>query len=76
MGEHLSRRRFIGLAATASSAVVIRFDPCARSWIAQALADTAPWESVPRLDGTLLQDEVSCQAIAVDFGNMVRRRAI
>ena len=72
MGEHFSRRSFVRLAATASSAVVIGFDPRARSWITQAWADTGPWEGVPKLDGTLLQDEVSRQAIAVDKGNMFR----
>ena len=70
MGEHWSRRSFVRLAATASSAVVIGFDPRARSWITQAWADTGPWESVPKLDGTVLQDEVSRAAIAVDWGNM------
>ena len=75
MGEHLPRRSFIGLAATTSSVVVIGFDPRARSWITQARADTGPWEDLPKLDGTLLQDEVSRQASAVDWGNMFSSRA-
>src|SRR5437762_3661742 len=72
MREHFSRRSFVRLAAIASSAVVIGFDPRARSWITQARADTGSWEGVPKLDGTLLQDEVSRHAIAVDKGNMFR----
>jgi cytokinin dehydrogenase len=72
MRRQLSRRTALKLAA-ASSATVIGFDPCARSRVTQARAETPSLEGLPKLDGLLLQDEAPRQAIAVDRGNIFHR---
>lgn len=73
MEEHLSRRKFIKLAAAVSGATIGGFDLRARSWVTQAQAQTPSFQSVPKLDGALLFDEASRQAIAVDRGNLFHR---
>ncbi|HKA52971.1 MAG TPA: FAD-binding protein [Candidatus Binatia bacterium] len=73
MKEHLSRRKFIKLAAAAGGATIGGFDLSARSWVTQAQVQTPSFQSVPKLDGALLFDEASRRAIAVDRGNLFHR---
>jgi cytokinin dehydrogenase len=73
MEEHLSRRQFLKLAAAAGGATIAGFDLSARSWVTQAQVQTPSFQSIPKLDGALLLDEASRQAIAVDRGNLFHR---
>src|SRR4029077_12642953 len=72
MSKQLSRRTFIKSAAAGSMAI-LGYDPLLRSWITPAQAQTSSFKSVPKLDGTLLLDEASRNAIAVDRGNLFHR---
>ncbi|MGW1998339.1 FAD-binding protein [Embleya sp. NPDC001921] len=69
----ISRRTFArGLATTA---MVVGIDTVSGQWITRAAAaETTPssFDSVPGLDGELLLDEPSRQAVAVDNGNLTR----
>ncbi|GCD97006.1 FAD-binding protein [Embleya hyalina] len=69
----ISRRTFArGLAATAT---VVGIDTLSGRWITRAAAAEAgssAFDAVPRLDGELLLDEPSRQAVAVDNGNLTR----
>ncbi len=65
MTKPLSRRTFIKSAAAGSMAI-LGYDPRVRSWITSAQAQTSSFKSVPKLDGILLFDEASRNAIAVD----------
>ncbi len=69
MTKQLSRRTFIKSAAVGSVAT-LGYDPLMRSWITAAQAQTSAFKSVPKLDGTLLLDEASRNAMAVDRGNL------
>ena len=51
MEEHLSRRKFIKLAAAVSGATIAGFDLSARSWVTQAQVQTPSFQSIPKLDG-------------------------
>lgn len=73
MSDRLSRRQFATMLATSGGALVVGFDSRSRSWITSARAQSAPFHDVPKLDGTLLLDEGSRRAIAVDTGNMFHR---
>jgi len=73
MSRHLSRRNFIKLAAAAGGATIIGFDLRERSWVTQAQAQTQSFQDVPKLDGVLLFDEASREAIAVDHSNLFYR---
>src|SRR6266849_3753843 len=73
MSRQLSRRILIKSAAAGSAAIIIGYDPRARSWIASAQAGTSSFKSVPELDGMLLLDDASRKAIAVDRGNLFHR---
>ncbi|HWZ45951.1 MAG TPA: FAD-binding protein [Candidatus Saccharimonadales bacterium] len=72
MSKQLSRRAFIKSAA-AGSVAILGYDPRLRSWITPAQAQTSSFKSVPKLDGVLLFDEASRNAIAVDRGNLFHR---
>src|SRR5258708_19355165 len=72
MIKQLSRRTFIKSAAVGSVAVM-GYNPLLRSWITAAEAETTSFKSLPKLDGTLLLDEASRNAVAVDRGNLFHR---
>lgn len=72
MTKQSSRRTFIKSAA-AGSLAILGYDPRVRSWITAAQAQTSSFKSVPKLDGVLLFDEASRNAIAVDRGNLFHR---
>jgi FAD/FMN-containing dehydrogenase len=72
MTKQSSRRTFIKSAA-AGSLAILGYDPRARSWITAAQAQTSSFKSVPKLDGVLLFDEASRNAMAVDRGNLFHR---
>src|SRR5229473_5866215 len=72
MTKQSSRRTFIKSAA-AGSLAVLGYDPRVRSWITAGQARTSSFKSVPKLDGVLLFDEASRNAIAVDRGNLFHR---
>src|SRR5438128_3090826 len=72
MGKRFSRRTLVKLVA-ASGALIVGFDPHARSWVTEARAGHQKLEKVPKLDGGLLFDEVSRQAASVDVGRNFQR---
>ena len=71
MKDSLSRRKF--LQAAAAGAAVVGFDLRERSWVTQARAQVQSFQGVPKLDGVLLFDEASRNAIAVDLSNLFHR---
>jgi cytokinin dehydrogenase len=71
MNNAPSRRNALRMAA--SPALIIGFNAATRSWVTQALAEQASLQTLPKLDGLLLQDEASRQAIAIDGGNIFHR---
>ncbi len=71
MKDPLSRRKF--LQAAAAGAAVVGFDLRERSWVTQARAQVRSFQGVPKLDGVLLFDEASREAIAVDHSNLFHR---
>jgi len=73
MSRQLSRRILIKSAAVGSAAILVGYDPRARSWITAAQAGTSSFKGVPELDGVLLLDDASRKAIAVDRGNLFHR---
>lgn len=69
---NVSRRRVLG--ALAVGAIVVGFDPVARSWVTEARADALPdFQALPPLDGTLQTDATTRSQHAEDFGHMVHR---
>src|SRR5260370_6025771 len=72
MPKQWARRTFIK-AAAAGSVGVLGYGPRVRSWITAGQAQTSSFNSVPKLDGILLFDEASRNAIAVDRGNVFHR---
>jgi cytokinin dehydrogenase len=76
MGISLSRRMFLRRAAAASGAVIVGFDPQARSWILQGQARPQGLEDLPALDGTLAYDDASRQAFSRDHGNYIFRQPL
>jgi FAD/FMN-containing dehydrogenase len=66
--QRLARRGFLQLAATVPGALLVGFDPAARAWVGQGEARARPFEKLPKLDGSLLLDEPSRQALAHDLG--------
>lgn len=56
-------------------AIVLGFDPIARSWVTEASA-SSPGSWLPNLDGTLTADPASLAAAADDFGHIVHRTPI
>ena len=68
--DELSRRHFTKLAI---GAAIVGFNPDARSWVTEPSNTTPAFDRLPKLDGTLLVDEESRRAIAVDQGNMFHR---
>ncbi len=72
MTKQLSRRTFVKSAA-AGSLAILGYNPRMRSWITPAQAQTSSFKSVPKLDGVLLLDDASRNAIAVDRGNLFHR---
>lgn len=67
----VTRRQVIK--GVAAGAVVLGFDPVARSWITEAQADTPQFQGLPPLDGTLMTDPASLAAASDDFGHLVHR---
>src|SRR5260370_2290993 len=72
MTKRFGRRSFIKSGA-AGSVAILGYDPRVRSWITAAQAQASSFKSVPKLDGVLLFDEASRNAIAVDRGNLFHR---
>jgi cytokinin dehydrogenase len=61
----------------ASTTLVLGFAPGGGGWVtAAAKGPDTPFENVPPLTGTLHLDETSLDAVAQDFGGLVRRRPI
>lgn len=56
------------IAAPAAAAVVVGFDPVGGLWVAKANAQTI---TIPGLDGHLLLDLPSRQAVATDWGKAI-----
>ena len=56
-------------------AIVLGFDPIARSWVTEASA-SSPSCWLPQLDGTLSADGASLAAAAEDFGHIVHRTPV
>jgi len=73
MNNRLSRRTFLQVTVGASSAIIVGFDPRARSWIVEGQAQPKQLQKVPQLDGTLLFDDASLSAAATDWGKIVHR---
>lgn len=66
MAGDLTRRHLL------AAAVVVGFDLSTRSWVRAAEAATrSDFEGVPRLDGRLLFDDASREAVRTDQGNIV-----
>jgi cytokinin dehydrogenase len=65
-GAALPRRHFL---AALSAVGVFGFDPVARSWSSSVSAAT---DGVPQLDGELVVDPGSLEAVSSDVGNIVR----
>ena len=71
MKHRVSRRHFTKIVI---GAAIVGFNPDERSWVTQTSADAArPFDRLPKLEGTLLLDEESRRAIAIDQGNMFHR---
>jgi cytokinin dehydrogenase len=71
MKDQVSRRHFTKLAI---GAAIVGFNPDERSWVTQTSPDTTrPFDRLPKLNGTLLLDEESRRAIAMDQGNIFHR---
>src|SRR4029077_7480447 len=70
MKEQVSRRHFTKLAI---GAAIAGFNPDERSWVTQSNNTARPFDRLPKLDGSLLLDEESRRAIAIDQGNMFHR---
>ncbi len=69
----ISRRPL--LMGLVGGAIVLGFDPIARSWVTEAEACSSfGW--LPHLDGTLSADSASLAAAAEDFGHLVHRTPI
>jgi FAD/FMN-containing dehydrogenase len=67
----IGRRHFLaGLGAVA----VVGFNPRSRTWI--SVAEAAPFDRIPPLDGVLRMDPASLSAAAVDVGNIVHNTPI
>src|SRR5215510_12713212 len=73
MGKRFSRHAFVKLTAAASGALIVGFDPHARSWVTEAQAGQQELEKLPKLDGGLLFDAGSRQAASVDVGRNFQR---
>jgi len=68
----LTRRRALGLLGTGSFALVAGFDPIRRRWVADVEASQCPgFADAPPLDGVLLLDTASRDAVRRDKGNIV-----
>lgn len=73
-GMHdFSRRNFVKLASALPGALLVGFDPVARSWVAFGQASPDPWAAVPKLDGSLLFDASVREALATDRGQGIHR---
>lgn len=61
----------IGALGSGGLALVAGFDPIERRWVTKVEAASCPsFADIPRLDGTLLLDAVSREAVARDKGNI------
>lgn len=70
----IGRRQFLGRAGAVAAATVVGFDALGRGWVTAAEAETStPFAEVPALDGELLLDNPSRNAVATDLGNIVHR---
>jgi len=62
------------LAGLGSAALVFGFDPVSRRWI--AVAEAAPFDHIPSLDGSIVTDPASLAPYATDSGSMVHNTPI
>src|SRR5688572_9681672 len=74
MTDSLSRRAFWRRLAAGGSALIVGFDPEARSWAAERTG--GPLVGLPRLDGSLVLDDAVLDEVSQDNGRMVRRRPL
>jgi FAD/FMN-containing dehydrogenase len=68
----VTRRGF--LAGLGSAALVFGFDPVTRRWI--SVAEAAPFDHIPDLDGTLVTDPASLAPYATDAGSIIHNTPI
>jgi cytokinin dehydrogenase len=69
----LSRRRVV--TAIVQGSLVVGFNALTRSWVAaDAGKGRAPFERVPRLDGTLSLDEATLRTYGQDYGQIVHEQ--
>jgi len=69
----LSRRGFVRTLVEGS--LIVGFDVATRSWVSAAeQAARAPFDRVPRLDGSLLLDEATRRTYAQDYGQVVHEQ--
>jgi FAD/FMN-containing dehydrogenase len=69
----LSRRSFVGTLGRGS--LVVGFNALTGSWVAAADGTPrAPFDGVPRLDGTLFLDEPTRQTYARDYGQVIHKQ--
>lgn len=72
MGISINRRRL--LTGAVAGLVVTGFDPVARSWTTAASADPPDDAGLPDLDGVVMLDDPSLDAVSADEGYIVTRR--
>lgn len=67
----IKRRGMLGVLGSSGLALVAGFDPVARLWVRQVEAASCPsFVDAPPLDGALLLDAASREAVAKDKGNI------
>ena len=74
MTNPFSRRDFCHRLAGGASAVIVGFDPAARSWVSDRAG--GPLVDLPRLDGALAHDAAVKDEVSQDNGRIVRRRPL
>jgi cytokinin dehydrogenase len=67
-----SRRQMLGVLGSGGLALIAGFDPVGRRWVSQVeAAQCASFANAPPLDGTLVLDTASREAVATDKGNII-----
>ena len=72
-GRRFPRRRLLQDLVAASGALIVGFDPLARSWITAANAEDRKLEELPSLDGRLQLDDPTRDFFSFDYGRNVQR---
>lgn len=69
----MRRREFLGAAGSATA--IVGFAQLGSGWVTAAQAESGtPYDATPALDGELVFDETSREAVATDLGNITHRR--